>query len=99
MTTQLTRIITPVELKAGCTPEPGWYITHDQQTIINIDPDGWITCYSTTGDAQPIRLADGDQGTPWPEDLNRTIGNQTAYRLTDITINEKTLYEATCDED
>lgn len=40
MTTQLTRIITPDELKAGYTPEPGWYITHDQQTLINIDQDG-----------------------------------------------------------
>ena len=73
--------------------------THDQQTLINIDQDGWITCYDATGDAQPIRLADGDQGTPWPQVLNRTIGNQTAYQLTDITINEKTIYEATCDED
>lgn len=99
MTTHLTRIITPVELKAWGTPEPGWYIAHDQQTLINIDHDGWITCYDAAGDAQPIRLADGDQGTPWPQVLNRTIGNQTAYRLTDITINDKTTYEATCDED
>ena len=99
MTAQRTRIITPTGLKAGNTPDPGWYITHDQQTLINIDHDGWITCYDTTGDAQPIRLADGDQGTPWPEVLNRTIGNQPAYRLTDITIPQKTLLEATCDED
>ena len=99
MTAHPTRIITPVELKAGYTPEPGWYITQDRQTLINIDKDGWITCYDTTGDAQPIWLADGDQGTPWPEVLTRTIGSQPAYRLTDITVNGQTLYEATCDED
>lgn len=99
MTPHPTRIITPTELTAGHTPDPGWYVTHDRQTLINIDQDGWITCFDTTGDAQPIWLADGDQGTPWPEVLNRTIGNQPAYRLTDITINEQTLYEATCDED
>ena len=99
MTAHPTRIITPVELKAGYTPEPGWYITHDQKTLINIDKDGWITCYNTAGDSWPIYLDDGDQGTPWPQVLNRTIGNQAAHRLTDITINEKTLHEATCDED
>lgn len=99
MTAQRTRIITPASLKAGRKPPMGWYITKDRQTLINIDKDGWITCYNTAGDNQPIYLADGDQGTPWPEVLNRTIGNQPAYRLTDITINEQTLYEATCDED
>jgi|GEM_PF-5744326 len=92
MTAHKTRIITPTELKDGNTPEHGWYITADRQTLINIDQDGWITCYDTTGDAQPIWLADGDQGTPWPEVLNRTIGNQPAYRLTGII-------EASCDED
>ena len=91
--------ITPVELKAGCTPEPGWYITRDQQNLINIDKDCWITCYATVAAAQPIRLADGNQGTPRPEDLNRTIGNQHAYRLTDIDISAEPLYEETCDED
>ena len=94
MTAQRTRIITPTGLKAGYTPDPGWYITRDRQTLINIDQDGWITCYDTAGDSCPIYLADGDQGTPWTEVLNRTIGNQPAYRLTDITITE-----ATCDED
>ena len=33
------------------------------------------------------------------EVLNRTIGNQPSYRLTDITVNEQTLYEGACDED
>lgn len=99
MTTHPTRIITPAGLKDGYTPEPGWYITRDLLTLINIDQDGWITCYDAAGDAQPIWLADGDQGTPWPDVLNRTIGNQPAYRLTDITVNVQTLYEATCDED
>lgn len=99
MTAQRAHIITPAGLKAGHTPDPGWYITADRQTLINIDQDGWITCYDATGDAQPIWLADGDQGTLWTEVLNRTIGNQPAYRLTDITISEQTLYEATCDED
>lgn len=91
--------VTPASLKAGRKPPMGWYITKDRHTLINIDQDGWITCYDTTGDAQPIWLADGDQGTPWPEVLNRTIGNQPVYRLTDITVNEQTLYEVTCDED
>ena len=91
--------ITPASLKAGRKPPMGWYITADQLTLINIDKDGWITCYDTTGDAQPIWLADGDQGTLWTEVLNRTIGNQSAYRLTDIDISEEPLYEATCDED
>lgn len=99
MTAHRTRIITPTELKDGNTPEPGWYITADRQTLINIDQDDWITCYDATGDAQPIRLADGDQGAPWPEVLSRTIGNQPAYRLTDIDISTEPLYEATCDED
>lgn len=99
MTAHRTRIITPTELKDGNTPESGWYITADRQTLINIDKDGWITCFDTTGDAQPIWLADGDQGTPWPDVLNRTIGDQPAYRLTDIDISAEPLYEATCDED
>ncbi len=99
MTTHPTRIITPTGPKDGYTPEPGWYITRNLLTLINIDQDGWVTCYDTTGDAQPIRLADGDQGTTCPEVLNRTIDNQPAYRLTDITIDEQTPYEATCDED
>ena len=91
--------ITPASLKAGHKPPMGWHITQDRQTLINIDKDGWITCYNTAGDAQPIRLADGDQGTPRPQVLNRTIGNQPAYRLTDIDVSAETLYEATCDED
>ena len=91
--------ITPASLKAGRKPPTGWYITEYQEILINVDTDGWITCYDTAGDNQPIYLADGDQGTPWPVVLNRTIGNQPAYRLTDIDINEKTLHEATCDED
>ena len=99
MKTIQTNTVTPASLKAGRKPPTGWYITHDRQTLINIDQDGWITCYDTAGDSCPIYLADGDQGTPWTEVLNRTIGNQTAYRLTDITIDEKTIYEATCDED
>lgn len=33
------------------------------------------------------------------DQTHRTIGNQPAYRLTDITIPQKTLWEATCDED
>ena len=99
MTAHPTRIITPTGLKDGYTPEPGWYITHDRQTLINIDQDGWITCYDTAGDNQPIYLADGDQGTPWPDVLNRTIGNQPAYRLTDIDISAEPLYEETCGED
>lgn len=99
MTAQRTSIITPTGLKAGNTPDTGWYITADRQALINIDQDGWITCYDTAGDGGPIRLANGDHGTPWPEVLNRTIGNQPAYRLTDITVSEEPLYEATCDED
>ncbi|MBM6981204.1 MAG: hypothetical protein I3I97_03015 [Bifidobacterium thermophilum] len=99
MTAHPTRIITPTGLKDGYTPDPGWYITRDRQTLINVDQDGWITRYHTAGDAQPIRFADGDQGTPCPEILNRTIGSQPAYRLTDITIPQKTLWETTCDED
>ncbi|WP_288270196.1 hypothetical protein [uncultured Bifidobacterium sp.] len=91
--------ITPASLKAGRKSPTGWYITQDRQTLINIDKDGWITCYNTAGDSWPIYLADGYQGTLWTEVLNRTIGNQPAYRLTDITVNEQTLYEATCDED
>lgn len=94
-----TNAITPDILKAGRKPPMGWYITQDLQTLINIDKDGWITCYNTTGDAQPIRLANGDQGTLFPDVLNRTIGNQPTYRLTDIDISEEPLYEATCDED
>ena len=99
MTAHRTRIITPTELKDGNTPESGWYITQNRQTLINIDKDGWITCYNAAGDSQPIYLDDGYQGTLFPDVLNRTIGNQPAYRLTDITVNEQTLYEATCDEE
>lgn len=98
--THNTNTVTPASLKAGRKPSTGWYITNDRQTLINIDKDGWITCYDTTGDAQPIRLADGYQGTLWWTDvLNRTIGNQPAYQLTDIDISTEPIYEATCDED
>ena len=99
MTAHRTRIITPTELKAGRKPPTGWYIPKNRQTLINIDKDGWITCYNAACDSQPIYLADGYQGTLFPDVLIRTIGNQPAYRLTDITVNEQTLYEVTCDED
>lgn len=93
--------ITPASLKAGRKPPMGWYITKDRQTLINIYQDGWITCYDTAGDGGPIRLANGYQGTEWPEVLSRTIGNQPAYRLTDIDIDisAEPLCEETCDED
>lgn len=91
--------ITPASLKAGRKPPTGWYITQNRQILINIDKDGWITCYNAAGNSQPIYLDDGYQGAAWTEVLNRTIGNQPAYRLTDITINEQTLYEDACDED
>ena len=97
--THNTNTITPASLKAGRKPPMGWYITQNRQTLINIDQDGWITCYNTAGDSKPIYLDDGYQGTPWPDVLNRPIGNQPAYRLTDIDISEEPLYEETCDKD
>lgn len=95
----LQQHLTPSSLKAGRKPPTGWYITNDRQTLINVDQDGWITCYNTAGNNYPIYLADGYQGTPWPDVLNRTIGNQPAYRLTDIDISAEPLYEETCNED
>ena len=86
--------ITPASLKAGRKPPTGWYITNDRQTLINVDQDGWITCYNAAGDSQPIYLDDGYQCALFPDVLNRTIGNQPAYRLTSITISE-----GACDED